>query len=237
MITWAVPSNFFVGNAGRRIGVMSGGTPMYLTNEHLVGGKDLNGSPEDLTFIVKYSWPSPKHMKEAIKILLSARLDGGEDYANARFDGEITEETREVQLRLASNPETSEEVLEYLRKVGNARVCERVAQNPRCSEMTLRALAEHADPQVRASICENAYCPITILYRLAKDEHPDVRYCLAENPNLPNSILEELCEDENPFVNARAHSTLRRLSCGTVIEGPFVSYEMIMPGLRAVAVT
>lgn len=209
---------------------------MYLTSEHVVGGKNLNGSPEDLAFIVKYSWPSPKHMKEAIKVLLTARLDGGEENSRARFDGENSEELQEVQLRLASNPETSEEVLDYLRKVGDARVCERVALNSRSSEMTLRALAEHSDAQVRTALCENSYCPITVLYRLAKDEHPDVRYCLAENPSLPNSILEELCEDENPFVASRAATTLRRMSGGTVVEGPFRSYEFVMPSLKPVAV-
>src|SRR5262245_58270543 len=82
-------SNLFVGKCKFTMGVMSGGTPMYLTSEHLVGGKGPNGSPEDLTFIVRYSWPSPKHLKEAIKVFLSARLDGGED-GSARFDGEET---------------------------------------------------------------------------------------------------------------------------------------------------
>lgn len=194
---------------------------MYLTSDHQVGGKTMTGIPEDLSFIVRYSWQSSKHMKEAIKILLSARLDGSDANSSSRFEEQGSAEQREVQLRLASNPETSEEVLDFLRRIGDKDVCERIAINPRSPQQTLEALAEHFDADVRAALSENSLCPITVLYRLSKDEHPDVRLRMAENPNLPDSILEELCDDENPFVAARASESLRRAAGGTVIEGVF----------------
>lgn len=190
---------------------------MFLTSEHELGEKN----SDDLAFIVKFCWRSPLHMKEAIKILLSARLDGGKRKLRTRFDSECSEIIEEVHFHLAGNPETSEEVLSYLGKVGNPRICERVALNPRTPEEALRQMAEHEDPEVRAAVGENPYCPITILYRLAKDEHPDVRFRLAENPNLPNSILEELGADSNPFISSRANATLRRLAGGAVVEGKF----------------
>jgi hypothetical protein len=196
---------------------------MYLTREHQLGGKNRQGVPEDLSFIVRYSWESSKHMKEAIKIMLSARLESAEEFARHR-DGETTVEQREVQIRLASNPETSEEVLSYLSKIGDSRVCARIAMNPRCPEAALTALANHPDAEVREELAENVNCTITILYRLTKDKHPDVRLRLAENANLPLSILEELREDENPFVAARAAETLRKSSAGTVTEGKFPTY-------------
>ncbi len=205
---------------------------MYLTSDHLVGEKGLNGMRDDLSFIVRYSWPSSQHLREAIKILLSARLDHAQNRACVRFEGEVSKEQQEVQLRLASNPYTSEEVLEYLARIGNARVCERLASNPRSSERALQELAKHSHPDVRAALSENPVCPITILYVLTGDEHPDVRLCMAENPNLPLSILEELSHDENPFVVARANESLRRSACGTLIEGNFESYSIQVSHLR-----
>lgn len=192
---------------------------MYLTNDQQLGGNTMPGGPEDLSFIVKYNWPSPKHMKEAIKTLLSARLDGSKSHTE-RFDEQI-EEKREVHFALARNPETSEEVLNYLAKVGDDKICEYVAINPHCPEATLMSLASHQNALVRAALSENPACPITVLYSLSKDEHPDVRFSLSENPNLPDSILQDLSQDENPFVAMQANKSLRRLSGGSVVSGQF----------------
>ncbi|MBX9689978.1 MAG: hypothetical protein K2X27_24925 [Candidatus Obscuribacterales bacterium] len=207
---------------------------MYLTYDDLLGGNNLAGVPEDLSYIVKYDWPSSQHMKEAIKIFLSARLDSDEDEFNSRFEPELSQVQKEAQLRLARNPETTAEVLAYLRKIADARVCEAVALNPSSSESTLRSLLSHSEPEVRAALTENPHCPITVLYRLSKDEHPDVRYRLAENSNLPNSILEDLIQDENPFVSTRARETTKRLISGSVVEGRFRSRSAAMR-LRSVS--
>jgi hypothetical protein len=204
---------------------------MYLTNDQQLGGNTMAGRPEDLSFIVKYNWPSPKHMKEAIKVLLSARLDGSQKDGSARFDEEV-EEKADVYFALAKNPETSEEVLIYLGKIGDERICEYVAFNSHSPEATLISLAAHHSATVRASLSENPCCPITVLYSLSKDEHPDVRFRLAENPNLPDSILQELCQDENPFVAMQANKTLRKLSGGTVVSGQFASQQAKMRAVQ-----
>lgn len=205
---------------------------MYLTSEHQIGGKSLNGAREDFSYIVRYNWESPKHMKEAIKIMLSARLDGQEHSTCDRFESGTTIEQKEVQLRLASNPETGDEVLDYLRKVGDKRVLVRVAGNSNCSESTIQALSLHSESEVRAELTENPYCPITLLYRLTRDESPDVRLRLAGNSNLPLSILEELSNDENPYVAMHAKSTLKRVNGGTVIEANFAKNASSSPRLR-----
>lgn len=195
---------------------------MFLTSENLVGGRDRRGIPEDLSFINDYHWQSSRHMKEAIKILLSARLDGKQEFPGTdRFGEEKAEEQDEVQIRLAANPETSVEVLSYLGRIGNKAVCERVALNPRCGEEALEYLSKHHDADVRAAVSENKKAPFPVLLRLAKDTHPDVRFRLAENANLPNTIIEELCQDENPFVADRALQTLKCLQKSSLLEpGP-----------------
>lgn len=193
---------------------------MHLTNECSIGGRQLDGMPEDLSFIVKYGWETPKHLKEAIRVLLAARALEAEKALSCQ-DRESNCEREAAECRLANNPHCSSYVLEYLSRTTSSRVCQLIASNPRCPEQTMERLSHHSDYEVRAALTENPYCPITLLYRLAKDEHPDVRYRLAENPDLPDSILEELSEDENPFVVARAQKSLNRISCGMVIEGSF----------------
>lgn len=203
---------------------------MFLTSENLVGGRDLRGIPENLSFINEFSWQSSKHMKEAIKILLSARLDEKQEFISTpRFEHETAGEFEEVQSRLAGNPETSSEVLNYLARVGKRCICERVASNPRCTEETLSLLSKHRDADVRAAVSENENCPFPVLSSLAKDENPDVRYRIAENANLSVSILEELSEDENPYVADRAASTLKRLRQGEVLEVSSVFRQKIQP--------
>ena len=204
---------------------------MYLTSDYSIGGRKIDGMPEDLSYIVKYGWQSPKHLKEAIKVLLSARLLENENTMERVFNaGEPDFDHTEVQSRLASNPYTSHYVLHYLSKIGGARVCELIATNPRCAESTMEDLADHSDPEVRAALTENSFCSITVLYKLAKDAHPDVRYRLAENLSVPLSILEELSEDENPFVAARAQASLSKLEPSAVI-------EMKLPSIHAFSIS
>lgn len=195
---------------------------MYLTNECSIGGRQLDGMPEDLSFIVKYGWETPKHMKEAIRVLLAARTAEAEKGMSVcQAETESEQERNSAEMRLAANPFCSSYVLDYLSKTSNANVCELIASNPRATEETMERLAGHSDPTVRAALTENAYCSITILYKLTRDEHPDVRYRMAENANLPDSILIELSQDENPFVAARADETLERLKPCSIVEGNF----------------
>lgn len=197
---------------------------MYLTIEHQVGGKSMGARPEDLSYISDYSWESPTHMKEAVKIMLTACLDGDDDFPRSRFDSVLTDEQRQVRLKLADNPLTSEAVLDYLRKTGDSKVCELVAQNPRSSEATLTALSNHPDPEVRAALSENPHCPASIIDHLSRDRHPDVRLRLAENSRLLLSVLERLTVDENPFVAAQAQETMQRLTVKTAFKAELPSF-------------
>lgn len=196
---------------------------MYLTSDHLIGGKSMSDLPEDFSYIVRYNWENSEQMSEAIKILLLARLHRSDNSLPTDLNENLTAKRIDAQLRLASNPLTSEEILDYLSKIGDKRVCERIAINPHSPESALMLLANHPEPAVRAELSDNPACSITILSRLSKDEHSDVRLRLAENPNLPLQILEELSEDENPFVAAQAKDSISKSSCSTVYDGNFSS--------------
>jgi hypothetical protein len=116
---------------------------------------------------------------------------------------------KQAKSRLASNPETSPEVLEKLANKNQPEVVERVAENPQTPPQTLEKLSGHDVPEVRVAVTENKNTPIEAIKSLAKDDNPDVRYRLAENPETPPEVLQDLLDDENPYVVARAKETLK----------------------------
>lgn len=187
------------------------------------GSSYLSGSREDLAAIFSYQWKTPRHMREAIKLLLASYLDEGDEENPIKStlpQDELVylEERIEAQLQLASNPSTNETLLEYLRsQQPGVRVLEQIATHPRCSVETLKKLARHKSADVRAAVTENQNCAKEIMQVLAADMHPDVRYRLAENPHADKEILQSLSGDENPFVAARAVETLKRLSSAVVV--------------------
>ncbi len=200
----------------------------HLTKERC--GSYLSGSREDLAAIFSYHWKTPRHMREAIKLLLASYLDDSEPEDSLRStmpmeEFAYLEEKAEAQLQLAANPSTNETLLEYLTRLQpGVRVLEHIATNPRCSGQTLSKLARHKSPDVRAAVSESQNCTSEILESLARDVHPDVRYRLAENPGAGKVVLESLSSDENPFVASRANETLKRMSSAVVV-GRFPTAE------------
>lgn len=181
------------------------------------------GTREDLASIFSYHWKSPRHMREALKLLLASYLDEGEDDeclgSNTPIDDLLyLEERSDAQLTLASNPRSNSGLLGYLaRKCSDVAVLERIALNPNCPESTLIKLAEHAVAEIRAAVAENCGCSKMLMNRLTSDTHADVRYRLAENIHAGREILERLVRDENPFVASRAQETLKRLNSVVVV--------------------
>lgn len=185
-------------------------------------GTYLSGSKDDLAAIFSYQWKSPRHMREAIKLLLASYLDEGDVETRgdvlAHDDSDYQVERIEAQLQLANNPASNSALLEYLRRQQpGIRVLERIATNPGCMEETLIKLAHHKSPDVRAAVTENVSCSPALYLHLSKDDHPDVRYRMAENPVCGTNILLQLSEDENPFVATRAQETLKRMSSAVVV--------------------
>ena len=200
---------------------------MFSTNGHDIGGKDLSGKREDLTFIVRFNWKTSNHLKEAIQVLLAARLDAvceSNGMTSPRKKSEILDdqEFHRIRIMIASNPNTPPAVLNYLtRNAAESDVLERVAENPRSPVELLAVLAENEHARVRAAVAENLHTPEDVLAVLINDADPDVRYRLAENPNVGESLLEKLAADANPYVGHRASATLHRLQSGTIVSATF----------------
>jgi hypothetical protein len=198
---------------------------MIVTNGLDISSRDYFGRREDLSFIVRFDWKSSNHLKEAIQVLLAARLDecANSEARAVRKSSDVLDngEFEQIRLHIASNPNTPGAVLAYLAKSGSPRVLERVAENPRAMPQTLELLAQCPVTLVRAAVAENTNCTAEILAILATDPDVDVRYRIAENANLDQNTLRALVEDSNPYVSHRATATLARLTGGSVVEAPF----------------
>lgn len=202
---------------------------MIATNGYEIGGKDFFGRREDLSFIVRFQWKTSNHLKEAIQVLLAARLDECSTIEKLnkqlRNRSEVLDdrEFQQIRLQIASNPNTPPAVLNYLARQGDAKLLERIAENPRTPGETLERLAQSAIPSVRIAVAENAKTPSAILATLAVDFDADVRYTLAENAQLPLEVLSQLSDDSNPYVSHRASSTLHKLSAtsATIVHHQF----------------
>lgn len=176
----------------------------------------LIGARMEMQNISDYAWEGPRHLKEAIKVFISAHLDANE--SGESFFGRFTpKERQEVELLLAGNPMTSPRVLDYLsRRTTCTRTLERIAANPKTALQTLEDLLEHPEQTVRAAIAGRENLQDSLVWCLVADKSADVRLTLAESPLLPKLILALLAQDENPFVADRAQASLRRSHVGSV---------------------
>lgn len=197
---------------------------MIVTNGLDISGKDCFGRREDLSFIVRFHWKTPDHLKEAIQVLLAARLASAETAPKpSRRRSVVLDdlEFEQIRMQIASNPNTPPAVLAYLAKNATPTVLERIAENPRTPIELLSELASSPIAGVRAAVGENSATPLTVLEQLLTDSDADVRYRLAENPQMPLELLKRLSEDMNPYVASRAASTAARLRSGRILRGEF----------------
>lgn len=208
---------------------------MIVTNGIEISGKDCFGRREDLSFIVRFNWKTSDHLKEAIQVLLAARLaEACQSELPAVVEPSATgwgcrkrtdllneEEFERTRMQIASNPNTPPAVLEYLAKSATPKVLERIAENPRAPVCLLEKLSRSPLANVRAAVSENCNTPEETLELLTQDIDPDVRYRMAENHLMPVGLLAKLALDDNPYVVARASQTLARLSGGRVLHRTF----------------
>jgi hypothetical protein len=189
--------------------------------------RDFYTRREDLAFIVRFNWKSSTHLREAIRVLLAARLDSSQTSEKVnppRTGSDVLDasEFHSIRRIIASNPNTPPSVLWYLAKHSAPEILERVAENPRTPLTALELLARCPKASVRAAVAENINVSPDILTILIADPDDDVRYLLAENPHTPEELLVALTEDPNPFVRARADKTLLRVQGGMVVAGDFL---------------
>src|SRR5207237_932443 len=157
-----------------------------------------------LSFIVRFNWKTSNHLKEALQLLLNARLDDSGAWSAARPTRQppLVEagEYRQIRRIIAGNPNTPPSVLSYLSKDSDPDVHTPIAENPNSPLGTLERLARCKSAKVRAAVAENVNVSPDILTVLEADRDDDVRYSLAENPHLPEELLVALTEDSNPYV-------------------------------------
>lgn len=167
----------------------------------------------DLPFAYYFRWDCPdRHIAEAMRVLLCARLQDGVDDGQSRESAEFPEhEAARIRWLIAVNPNTPPVVLDWLVHDATESLLARIAENPRTGSITLGRLAFHPAASVRAAVAENANAPLETILMLAGDESADVRYTLAESYHLPLDVLSFLTEDENPYVAHRARATLHRI--------------------------
>jgi hypothetical protein len=182
-----------------------------------------------LAFSYHFTWGYPDYMRDALRLVSQAGgicdvlgIDPNRDltWRQLRLVFEEADSTK-VRYLIASNPQTSPAILNYLATDKETRVVRRVADNQNTHASTLARLAVHDDPGVRTCICENGNAPELVLLALARDPHLDVRYTLAENLNAPMSVIEMLTMDENPYISSRAQRTLNMLRPAEVLSPDF----------------
>lgn len=169
----------------------------------------------DLSFIFDFDWKSIHHMKDAVTYYLSARLHAVSQRATR---GIMEDGCPQLKRMMASNPQTSPELLDFLSCVSDEAALVRIAENPNTSRETLSVLAFHNDAEVRCAVADNINTPDTCFKRLAMDESSDVRYRVAENPSAPLASLYAVLKDENPYVSQRAKRTLSRILLNSIAE-------------------
>lgn len=167
----------------------------------------------DISFIFNFNWQSLHELRDAISLFLASRLQA----AATRSTQSISESPcLALKNKVAGNPATPPDLLDYLAEVSPPSVQIRIAENPNCARETLSRLAFSPDPEVRAAIIDNKNTPESCYKRLVHDESPDVRFAVAESPHVPLTSLYTLLKDENPYVAGRAKETLARILRHTI---------------------
>ena len=134
-----------------------------------------------------------------IKIEVSA-----EERDEASVAGEGLDEVLRV---VASNPKSSQQMLDAVSASKSRCVRMEAAGNPNASLETLDKLINDEEAEVRAALTQHPDA-IQFLWKLVSDRSALVRYCVALNPTFPEHVYQVLSRDENERVARRARRTL-----------------------------
>ena len=171
---------------------------------------------EPLWFHFYLNWGYPDYLWEAFRRLSALRPSRVPSFSKPLSWANLNELIEEadslpVKLLVASSPQTSPAVLDYLSVSDNQAVAEHVAENPSVDPRSLRQLACHGSVTVLLAVVEHPSVPADVLVKLVECKHDDVRYRMAELTTIDRKLLERLSVDSNPYVGARAQKTLQVL--------------------------
>lgn len=105
-----------------------------------------------------------------------------------------------IKEDLASNPNTSKELLFDLIKNQSDDIKVKVAENPNIDENIIAQLQLHKNREIGSIISKNPICPLEILKKNAFDEHYYVRQSVVSNPNCSPELLESMSIDKEVYV-------------------------------------
>lgn len=112
---------------------------------------------------------------------------------------------------IASDIRTPVTVLKTISEnTSNVELLRRIATNPNTSEEVLNRLAKHGNKEVRLALATNPNTANIAVTPLSFDDSPTVRFTLAENPYTNTVVLETLRDDEDPVIAYQAQETLTR---------------------------
>ena len=74
---------------------------------------------------------------------------------------------------------------------------EKLATNPNTPEDLLRELAKDTARTLQGDVARNLSTPEDVLRELAKNKVSSVRHSVAENPNTPEDVLREMAKNED----------------------------------------
>jgi hypothetical protein len=181
----------------------------------------------ELSHSVYFTWGYPDYVRQAFRLLqdthsplLPPDPDKEMTWSQLRKALEAADSSG-VRYIVAGNPNTPQNVLDFLSKTGDKQICRRIAENSRTHPSTLSRLARHEAAEVRIAVCENIHTPGGTLLQLTADSNPDVRYAMADCSSMPQTVLQVLSNDENPYVSARARASLQTLTNGEVLAPDF----------------
>jgi hypothetical protein len=133
--------------------------------------------------------------------------------ANENCSDELLEEffnKKDALMGVASNPNTSTEILEDLMDYDKGAYQKFISYNTSVTTTIIEKLSRSLDEDIRVNIASNPTTPENILIYLVNDLDLNVRCKLANNDNTPTDILFQLCKDCALAIKDTAKATLKR---------------------------
>lgn len=115
------------------------------------------------------------------------------------------------KFTLASNVNTSPEVLTQLAEDNNDNVRERISSNPNTPPKVLTKLSEEVLWKIKSRVANNPSTPSEVLRKLSGSYFFMVKESVAGNPNTPENVLNELFVSTTGTDKNSTH-TLRKLA-------------------------
>lgn len=156
------------------------------------------GSDDKVTQILSLMSPKSRKLREVAREVLQKSI-AGESGTEEELTWLASQPNPSVRAIVASNPEASEKLLDFLSFDDDFHVRAKVAANPSTPENVTVRILKGSDEQLKSLVAKTTENP-KLLTLLRKDMNPLVRVSVANNENTLPSDLFMLCQDEDRYV-------------------------------------